>query len=88
MQDILPELFDEILEDLNKIQEHLEKKEFETIYRMGHGFKGACLNFNLTDLSDIFLSIEKNGKNKNARKIAEDIKRVKEYIANVKIEYI
>ncbi|CAN2042325.1 hypothetical protein GMMP15_750023 [Candidatus Magnetomoraceae bacterium gMMP-15] len=63
----------------------LKNKDFNTLYILGHGFKGAARNYGLNELGEIFLLIEKAGKNKNSEIVVKNLKKVFEYIEQVEI---
>ncbi|CAN2042327.1 two-component system, sensor histidine kinase [Candidatus Magnetomoraceae bacterium gMMP-15] len=85
---LLPEFFEEIQEELKNMDQALKDRDFEILYRLGHGFKGAARNYQLTELGEIFLKIEKAGKNQKSEKIIEYMKKVRDYIDNVDIKYV
>jgi len=88
LQELMPDLFKEINEEIENINSALENDDFGLINRLGHGFKGAAATYGLEDLSKIFLEIENGSKSRNKETIIDNIGRVTDYIANVEIEYI
>jgi len=88
LEELMPDLFNEINEETGNINRALEKDDFELINRLGHGFKGATATYGLDDLSKIFLKIENGAKSQNKETVIDNMTRVTDYIANVEIEYI
>lgn len=88
LEDLIPELFQEIRETLEKMAAALEKEDFQTLEILGHGFKGACGSYGLEDLAEIFLAIETGAKNRVPGIVAEEAERVVDYLEQVDIEYV
>jgi len=87
LEELMPDLFKEISEELGSINSALYNDNFDLINRLGHGFKGASATYGLDDLSTIFQEIENGAKNQDKRAIIDSMGRVTDYIANVEIEY-
>lgn len=88
LEDLVPDFFAEIEEDLGIMEKSLQKADFETPHRLGHGLKGAAGNYELHDLTKIFLAIEQAAKMQNGNAILENMDRVKGYLRRLEIEYV
>ncbi|MCP4756414.1 MAG: response regulator [Proteobacteria bacterium] len=87
-KELIPELFQEIQQALKDMKQALADNDFETLERLGHGFKGASRNYELNDLAGIFLMIEKAAKSKESQSVLENLENARCYIENVQVDYI
>jgi PAS domain S-box-containing protein len=88
LEDLMPDFLAEIDEDLGIMEKSLQEDNFETLHRLGHGLKGAAGNYELHDLSDIFLGIEKAAKEQSEDAVIDNMIRVKDYLEQLEIEYV
>jgi len=88
MEELMPDLFKEIKEEMNETRVALENDDFSFIRRFGHGFKGASAIYKLKDLAVIFNGIEKAAINKDKQAINEALIRAADFIENVEIKYV
>lgn len=86
-QDLVPAFFDEISRELTNMKKALEEGNEATLERLAHGLKGAAANYQLSELSAIFLDIERAYRNKDKEAITELIQIAGEFTEKVKIEY-
>lgn len=86
-EELIPDFFDEVKEAINTMHAALNSPDFETINRMGHGFKGAARNYQLNDLSEIFLSVEKSAEQNSSKGIQQALRKAEWYISHVDITY-
>ncbi len=77
--------FHESLEDMNRAAQNTD---FNELYRLGHGLKGSASNYELYDLGNIFLKIEKAAENKKMETIIFNLKKAKDYIDTVKVGFV
>jgi HPt (histidine-containing phosphotransfer) domain-containing protein len=66
----------------------LKNQDFDTLQRLGHGFKGATITYGLNALSAFFLKIENAAKDHDNGTVVKAMEQITEYISNVEIEYI
>jgi signal transduction histidine kinase/DNA-binding response OmpR family regulator len=88
LEDLMPDFLAEIEEDLDIMEKSLQEDNFETLHRLGHGLKGAAGNYELHDLADIFLTIEKAAKEQSEDAVMDNMIRVKDYLEQLEIEYV
>ncbi len=88
LKELIPNFFQEIREELVNMKYALEEKDFETLIRLGHGFKGAARNCQLNDLAENFLVIEKAAKNQNIEAVKKHMEKTNDYIEQLQIEYV
>ena len=87
-EDLIPEFIKGIKEDMENMRQAIDRKDFETLYRLGHSFKGASGNYELEDLAGIFLEIE-NAAAKHDFNMAEIcLNKAYKYVKLVKIEFV
>jgi len=88
LKELMPDLFQEISEEIENINNALDNDDFESINRLGHGFKGATVTNGLDELSKIFLEIENGAQNHHKAKIVKAPSSVTDYIVRVAIDYV
>lgn len=84
---LIPALIAELTNGLETISKALENGDTETIERLSHGFKGATGNYQLHDLSGLFLNLENDFKHGNFGMIPERIRIISDYLSGIEIEY-
>ncbi|MEI6207862.1 MAG: AAA family ATPase [Desulfuromonadales bacterium] len=86
-KELIPELFKEIEDEMQTMHGALATRDIPTLTRLAHGLKGAAGNYELVDLSKIFLEVEHMTKNNDLEKIATLLEKAQTYIERVEIEY-
>lgn len=79
------EYFNETLEDMDKAA---RESNFDDLYRLGHGLKGSSRNYEFYTLGDIFFEIEKAAADKNLDGALYYMRRAREYLKHVDVEFI
>ena len=87
LKELIPDLFDEIDAEMVNMNHALRNDDFDTLTRLGHGFKGAAATYGLDDLSSIFLEIGIAAKNRDKDKIMGEMAKAMDHLANLEIEY-
>jgi len=87
LKELIPDLFDEIDAEMVNMNHALRNDDFDTLIRLGHGFKGAAATYGLDDLSSIFLEIGIAAKNRDKDKIMGEMANAMDHLANLEIEY-
>ncbi len=87
LEDIIPELFDEIKHEMINMRTALLENDFEVLNRLGHGFKGAAQNYELNELSDLFLSVEKAARNCDKVTIDKYLNEVMYFVNHVEVVF-
>jgi PAS domain S-box-containing protein len=86
-KDLIPDLFKEMEQEMRTIEKALTTRDIPTLTRLAHGLKGAAGNYELMDLSKIFLEVENATKNNELEKILHLLEKAKIYIDTVEIQY-
>lgn len=87
-EDLIPSLFDEIRRETENMKKALNEGDYENLARLAHGLKGAAGNYELVELSGIFLDIERAFKQREMESVKELMENAHDYIEKVKIEYV
>ena len=87
-EDLIPALFDEIRRETENMKKALNEGDYENLARLAHGLKGAAGNYELVELSGIFLDIESAFKDRDIENVKGLMENVLDYIEKVKIEYV
>lgn len=86
-EELIPDFFAEAKQAIDTMHAALDPLDFNTINRMGHGFKGAARNYQLNDLSEIFLNVEKSAEQNSSDGIRQALRKAEWYIDHVEISY-
>lgn len=64
---------EDFMEKYERLQEEVEKENFEAIRDLGHNLKGSSANLSLPYLQDVSYEIESAGKERNIVKARENL---------------
>ncbi|HIJ76475.1 MAG TPA: CHASE2 domain-containing protein [Deltaproteobacteria bacterium] len=81
--ELVRELLNDIREEIPKIRDAALHQDYDTVRRLGHGYKGAAANYRLDDLASLFLKIEQCGNIKNFGKVEESLRLIDEYVNRI-----
>jgi cell fate (sporulation/competence/biofilm development) regulator YlbF (YheA/YmcA/DUF963 family) len=88
LEEFIPKYLQNKYDDMQKIHEHIDKKEFADLRKIGHNFQGTGTSYGFDFVSEC-------GKNLRNAAISEDIEelkkilnRLEDYFKNIKIKYI
>ena len=87
LEAIIPRFFELRAKDIYLINEGIEKKDFETIMRMGHSMKGAGGGYGFDYISEIGRAIEEAAKKNDADGIKEWALKLEDYLKKVEVVY-
>jgi PAS domain S-box-containing protein len=87
-EDLLKGFFDYFEESLAAMNTAVDEKDFESLYRLGHGLKGSARNYEFFQLGNIFFEIEKAAADKNLDDALHHMRRAKKYLETVEVEFI
>ncbi len=80
--------FEDFPEKYELLQKAIRQKEFDLIFRLGHGLKGSSSTLNLTFLQEASFHMEMAGREKNIKKanralahLEEGFKRLKDFLS-------
>lgn len=82
---LIPNFLENREKDIRKIDESLEKGDFETIERLGHSMKGSGSIYGFDGVSDLGREIEMSAKEKNSEMIKDKVSELKDYLGRVEI---
>ncbi len=88
LEELVPDLFEEIYEELENMKRALGSGDFNTLHRLGHGLKGAAGNYTFKDLAAHFLQIEKAAKHSDVGAAEIHIGVVEDYLKRIEIKYV
>ncbi len=88
MEELVPELLEDLNAGLDTMAQGLQEGDFDTLHRLGHGLKGAAGNYEFEELAGIFLTIENAAKNHDSDAAAKYMKRAKDYLERLDIAYV
>ena len=87
LKPIIPRFFELRNEDIDAINQNLEKSDYETIMRIGHSMKGAGGGYGFDYISEIGMAIERAAKEKNREDIRRWLDELSIYLEKVEVVY-
>lgn len=87
-EELFPDFIDYFHESLENMNRATANEDYNELFRLGHGLKGSASNYELYDLGNIFLKIEKAAEEKKMETIIFNLKKAKDYIDTVKVEFV
>ncbi|MCP3926374.1 MAG: response regulator [Desulfobacterales bacterium] len=87
-EDLIPDFFIYFKETLEVMDKALLARNFDDLYRLGHGLKGSSRNYELYDLGEIFMSIEHASEKKSITDITLKMNEARKYINKINVEFI
>jgi CheY-like chemotaxis protein len=88
LKDLIPGYLEELQSDINRMQDAIEKQDYETVRMLGHTLKGSGGGFGFDPITDIGLEIEDAAIEKNCKNIEKSIHELSDYLDNVEIVYV
>jgi HPt (histidine-containing phosphotransfer) domain-containing protein len=82
---LIPNFMENREKDIKKINESLDKGDFETIERLGHSMKGSGSIYGFDGITELGKAIEMSAKEKNLEGIKNNISELKDYLGRVEI---
>ena len=87
LEPIIPRFFELRHEDVEAINDNLEKADYEMIMRIGHSMKGAGGGYGFDYISEIGAVIEMASKEKNREDIRRWVDKLSIYLEKVEVVY-
>lgn len=87
-EDLIKGFFEYFEESLAAMRTAVEEKNFDDLYRLGHGLKGSARNYEFFHLGDIFFEIEKAAADKNLDDAVQYLKQARTYLETVEVEFV
>ncbi len=88
LEDLIPEFFEELRQELTTMEQALVENDYKTLHRLGHGFKGAARNYQLEELAEFLLEIERAATIQDRGVVADRLKEVIQYLDTVQIDFV
>lgn len=86
-KDLVPYFIDEIKLELKKLKTAQEKGDYNTLQRLGHGLKGAAMNYRFNELSLLFGQLEKAAVKAESVVVTTSLEQISDYIQSVEVVY-
>ena len=87
IKELIPGFLINRFEDIKLLNIYLEKRDFESIVRLGHSMKGFGAGYGFDDISLIGGKLEDAAKNEIIKEISYQIDALKKYMEQVEITY-
>jgi len=87
-EELFPDFVNYFHETLDNMRTAAAEQDFESLFRLGHGLKGSARNYELYQLGDIFLEIENASKENKMETIIFNVKKAKDYLNSINVEFI
>lgn len=87
-EDLINDFFEYFKESLASMETAVAEKDFDSLYRLGHGLKGSARNYEFFDLGNVFFEIEKAAAERNSDKALHHMKRARQYLQTVEVIFI
>lgn len=87
-EDLIKGFFEYFAESLSAMETAADGKDFDSLYRLGHGLKGSARNYEFFHLGDIFFEIEKAAADKHLDDAVLHMKRARRYLESVVVEFV
>ena len=87
-KDLIDGFFAYFNETLSKMEMAAAKKNFDDLYRLGHGLKGSARNYEFFYLGDLFFNIEKAAAEKSIEKATLFMSKARQYLETVDVEFV
>lgn len=87
LEDLTPGFLENRQSDMQKLQEALEKQDFETIRSIGHNLKGVGGGYGFHDITVMGAAIEEGAKEHNLEIVNDNVKKLSHYLSNLEIIY-
>lgn len=87
LEPLIPKFMNTTRRELKEMREALEKKDYETVRRLGHNTKGAGLGYGFMGMGEIGQNIEKAAGSMDSSACGQLIETLSEYLDDLEITY-
>lgn len=88
IEPIIPQFFENLQKDIVSVEDAIREQDSDKIAKLGHKAKGSSGSYGFTHLQELFHGMEKSGKAEDIESALKIITDVKEYLAQLEIEYV
>lgn len=88
LKELVPTYLERVESHAEKMLEHLENGDFESIRSLGHNLKGSGGGYGFDRISEIGLGLEMAAKSSEVDEIKKFIGELKEYLQRIEVEYV
>lgn len=88
LKELIPGFLEHRQEDISLLYKYIDSKDFQSIKILGHSMKGFGAGYGFHKISEIGAVLERAAIEGNSSMIEEQIIRMKEYLDNIKIQFI
>jgi len=88
LKEFIPEFIEGKKKDFHSIDSLIRRKDFDAIYRIGHGLKGTGSAYGFHKITKFGIQLEKYAKERNEESIALLCKEAIDHLDNIEIRYI
>jgi CheY-like chemotaxis protein/HPt (histidine-containing phosphotransfer) domain-containing protein len=87
-EDLINGFFEYFEETLSRMDKAVVEKNYDDLYRLGHGLKGSARNYEFFKLGELFFEVEKAAADKNIDGAVFYMKKARHYLENVDVEFV
>lgn len=87
LADLVPGFLKNKIDDLQSINDMLEKKDYVKIQKIGHNWKGACPSYGFHYLGEVGKQFEILVQNQDYQNLEKLVQTLPAYLKNVSVEY-
>lgn len=85
--DLVPGFLKNKSDDLQSIKSMIQQKDYSTIQKIGHNWKGACPSYGFHYLGEVGKQFEILVQNREFKRLEDLVQTLPAYLKNVTIEY-
>lgn len=87
LADLVPTYLGRRADDVEKITDALASDDFEAVRFVGHSMKGSGAGYGFDGLTEIGARLEIAGRDEDGAAAADGLRDLKDYLANVQVDY-
>jgi len=88
LEDLLGRFFELSRMDLDTMRAAADKRDFDTLVRLGHTVKGTGHGYGFTGMGELGGAIEQAALDKDLEALSRHMDRMDHYLSTVRIEFI
>ena len=89
LEEIIPVFFENTREEIQSIQEALDRRDYAALTLLGHSLKGSSLGYGFQEMGEIGAAIENAARErKSPEELQGLIEDLKAYAGNVNVVYV